>query len=497
MKRAILLLDGQCSPCSKVGRQIQVEGLTEDSILEIGSLHDPRYREMVDKVRPNGKLEPTLLHLDGPAVSASTGVKLVASLMRIVGLRRSFRIAQLVREATADPGFDPSRRSFLIRAASAAAVLPLAGVLGVKTATASEEETAPSPLTLAEAEAAYALLLASGEYTVAHKAAAADGVQHRRSSALSADGDIFRGDTAIVALDGLDDGQRLIGIVLTYVDGRGEVAAGYLMSAVVNATSNKVVLALHIDASEVETPDSVVVPADSVTEGLANVRGVVHDTIEVRITSPWSITRNGEDVSVELIRIVPGANLVEVDEDADLATTTHGLSGYEVTISQTDGSSTHSASGVLGPANLTLITDAALDSLVVDRDTTIEIGPPIAPPPAALSGSGVPTAPAGTLRFKGHDVDLTITNGEWSGTPLPGTRAQVPGARADHCGLEEFEVCVRQAVSRICLYCILTPPFIAVPCIVFCSTVFVIVCHVYFEFVCYTPRPPQPCPPDC
>ena len=270
------------------------------------------------------------------------------------------------------------------------------------------------------------------------------------------------------------------------------------ISAVVNATRNKVVLALHIDASAVEAPNSVSVPADSVTEGLANVRGVVHDTIEVRITSPWSITRNGQAVSIELIRIVPGANLVEVDEDAGLATTTHGLSGYEVTISQTDGSTTHSTSGVLGPANLALITDAALDNLVVGRDTTIAIGPPIAPPPAALSRSGVPTAPAGTLRFKGHGVDLTITNGEWSGTPLPGARAQVPGARGQdgNCGWEEREVCVRHPAALLCTLCRFTPPLVAVPCIVVCLTLFVVVCHLYFEFVC-VPPPPVRCPPHC
>ena len=40
-------------------------------------------------------------------------------------MRRAFRIAQIVREATSAPGFDASRRSFLIKAAAAAAVLPL------------------------------------------------------------------------------------------------------------------------------------------------------------------------------------------------------------------------------------------------------------------------------------------------------------------------------------------------------------------------------------
>ena len=170
------------------------EGLTEDSVLEIGSLHDERYKDHV------GKMEPTLLRYDNGSVAVSTGVRVATSLVRIVGVRRAFRIAQLARAATADSGFDPSRRSFLLRAASAAAVLPMAGVLGVKSATATEEETAPSPLTLAEAQAAYNLLLASAEYTEAHRAAVADGVHHSPSAALRAEEGAFVGDTVFVQL---------------------------------------------------------------------------------------------------------------------------------------------------------------------------------------------------------------------------------------------------------------------------------------------------------
>ncbi len=113
MDRAVLLLDAHCSPCSEFGKQIVAEGLTEDSVLEIGSLHDERSKDHV------GKMEPTLLRYDNGSVAVSTGVRVATSLVRIVGVRRAFRIAQLARAATADSGFDPSRRSFLLRAASA------------------------------------------------------------------------------------------------------------------------------------------------------------------------------------------------------------------------------------------------------------------------------------------------------------------------------------------------------------------------------------------
>ena len=463
MKRAILLLDGQCSPCSEVGRQIQVEGLTEDSILEIGSLHDPRYREMVDRVRPNGKLEPTLLHLDGPAVSASTGVKLVASLMRIVGLRRSFRIAQLVREATADPAFDPSRRSFLIKAAGAAAVLPLAGVLGVKSASATEEETAQSPLTLVQAQAAYALLLRSDKYRTAHQSAVADGVRHQRSGQLRAEEGVFVGSTCLVL-----EINGKVSIMLSYVDSQGP-APGYFMQAVVDIDSKKVLTTIHVDASDVVVP--VIIPASSVTAGLANVRGVVHNSIEAR--TAWSVARDGVDVPVELIRIVPGVNLVEVDENAELATTTHGLSGLEITITQTDGTNTHSVNGSIGPANLALITDGALDSLVAGRETTVYIGPPVAAPPAARSGPAIPPAPAGTLRLKGQGVDLAITNGVWTGTPVP------TGARAIGTRDAEEIFCGLVAIVHCTLLCTLFTGFVgAVICGIVCGIVWLTVCYL-------------------
>ena len=146
-----------------------------------------------------------------------------------------------------------------------------------------------------------------------------------------------------------------------------------MMNAVVNATTKTVVLALHVDASDVE--ETVTIPASSVTAGLANVRGVVHNSIEARAT--WTVERDGVSVPVELIRIVPGTNLVEVDEDAELATTTHGLAGLEITITQTDGTNTYSVNGSIGPANLAFITDDDLDSLVAGRETTVYIGPPV------------------------------------------------------------------------------------------------------------------------
>ena len=311
-------------------------------------------------------------------------------------MRRAYRITVLAHNAMSDTKFDASRRRFLFKAARAATVLPLVGVLGAKPATASAKTATatvsePSPLTALEAQAAYTLLLASSEYAEAHRAAVADGVRHQRSSTLEAQESGFTGDTVGVFLGGERDGKRFIGLVLSYVDSQGNRADGYYMQAMVDATSKKVLVATHVDATEVREPinqsrtidgsgveqttHNVVVPSGSVRSGLGNVHGVVHTTIEARPNSPWHITRDGESLPVELIRIVPGANLVEVDEDTELATTTHALSGYEIRITQTDGTNTYSVTGILGPANLATITDADLDSLAAGRDTTVHIGP--------------------------------------------------------------------------------------------------------------------------
>ncbi len=253
MKRAILLLDAECGPCSGFGKQIEAEGLTEGTILELGSLHDLRYQDHVTK------MEPTLVRYDGPAVAVSTGVRLATALVRIVGMRRAFRIAQLVREATSDAKFDPSRRSFLLRAAGAAAVLPVAGVLGTKAASAQTAPSTSYALTVAEALGAYRLLLASDEFKAAHATAKSDGLRHRRDTNLQTrrglDG--FASSTAAIGLVREHNGERLLELILFYEDAKGNRAEMRFMSALIDTRGNTIV-ALDVDGSgdeqEQDTP---------------------------------------------------------------------------------------------------------------------------------------------------------------------------------------------------------------------------------------------------
>lgn len=173
---------------------------------------------------------------------------------------------------------------------------------------------------------------------------------------------------------------------------------------------------MDIDASGLEEPSTVVVEAASVTAGQASNRGTVVSSIEARLPVPWLIDRNGTEVPVELIRIVPSANMVEVDEDADQPTTTSGLLGYKIRITQTSGRDTYSVEGTIGQGNLVSITDAALDSLAAGRETTITIASELEEEGAAGQSGG---APQGSIRFRGSGLDSTVTNGVWSGTHVP------------------------------------------------------------------------------
>ena len=256
VKQAILLLDAECSPCSEFGKRIQDEGLTEGSILEVGSLHDERYKEYV------GMMEPTLLYLDGDSARTSTGMRLAIDLVKIVGMRRAYRIAVLARNATSDSKFDPSRRSFLIKAASAAAILPLAPMLG----DLPPRRTPSSPLTAAEAKRAYTLLRASGKFETAHRKAKRDGVRHRRdTSALRTEPGIegFVADTYHVVLAGAVGSRRLLQFTLAYEDEQGERVTGRWMSVLVDIGHNKVLSALDVDAREVD--EGTVTPGSTST----------------------------------------------------------------------------------------------------------------------------------------------------------------------------------------------------------------------------------------
>ena len=225
------------------------EGLLDGSILEVGSLHDERYRDLAG---PDAKFEPTLIRTDGDAVVTSTGLRLAIDLVKIIGMRRAYRVALLVRAVAADASFDPSRRSFLVKAASVAAIVPFAPLLADLPAKALPR---PGTLTIGEAQRAYTLLRASPKFKTTHRIAKADGIRHRRDrSPLTAnlETDGFETDTYSVFLASGDDRRRLLIFLLTYKDDEDEEkVVGRWMSALVDIGNNEVLSALDVDASEV------------------------------------------------------------------------------------------------------------------------------------------------------------------------------------------------------------------------------------------------------
>ena len=339
-------------------------------MLEVGSLHDERYKEYV------GKFEPTLLRIEDGVARTSTGMKLAIDLVKVVGMRRAYRIAVLARNATANAKFDASRRSFLVRAAGAAAVLPVALAPSIASATTDEESTPSCPLTLQEAQRTYKLLLSSAKYRAAASVARADGLTHVSNNAFGVWENIegFTASSVHVLLADDEDGRRRLHFTLLYKEADGSTAEGRFMSAVVDSRTNTIESALHVDATGVQ------------------------------------------------------------DSDGD-----EGASGAA---------------------------DASDD---VSAPSAIH---------TALSGiHGDNEVPAGVVRFQGQGLDISLTDGVWSGTPAP-----QPSDGATGSTPAETVVCIRSRVTvcaGVCRFLALVGLLPAVAkCFVICSVTFSVHCVV-------------------
>lgn len=95
MKR-YLLFDAGCPACTGVARAIERES---NGWLTARSLHDHEMRALLRKTRPEWRWEPTLLEVDSEHVRVFTGLHLYLRVISGLGLKRSWRIAGLVRQA--------------------------------------------------------------------------------------------------------------------------------------------------------------------------------------------------------------------------------------------------------------------------------------------------------------------------------------------------------------------------------------------------------------
>ena len=263
MAQAVLLLDTGCGPCSTIGRQITAEGLLDESPVELGSLHDDHLRTQVQAVRPDAKWEPTLLRRDDGSTTIYTGLRLAVELTAILGIRRAYRISQLVRELAQDDVADPSRRTFLVKFASAAAAVPILGVGGLALSTSKAK--AGDPLTSEEVETAYSTVLRSRKFKRLRQSARRAGLRHRRyySEAVESErAGIFKADTYGGFLAGEDDTARLVNLMLTYTDSSGQQSTDRFITAIVDSSRNRVVSIVDVDGSDIE-PGTVTTRSDS------------------------------------------------------------------------------------------------------------------------------------------------------------------------------------------------------------------------------------------
>ena len=138
-----LLFDGHCSECSDIARAVRKEA---GGRLEARSLHDPVMRALVERARPDARLEPVLLEVDADRVRVFSGLVMRARIGLVLGPRRSLRVARMITgvttASTADGGLN--RRTMLART-GAVAGLALFGV-GLRAPAAGATSTEALPV---------------------------------------------------------------------------------------------------------------------------------------------------------------------------------------------------------------------------------------------------------------------------------------------------------------------------------------------------------------
>lgn len=108
-----LLFDSGCALCSGLASAIERES---DGWLSARSLRDKRIQGVLNRERPGWQWEPTLLEVDNEQVRVLTGLAMRVRLLGGLGLRRSWRVGQLVGRAVLPSDVSLERRHFLQRA---------------------------------------------------------------------------------------------------------------------------------------------------------------------------------------------------------------------------------------------------------------------------------------------------------------------------------------------------------------------------------------------
>ena len=249
----ILLLDTNCGPCSSAGRTITDEGLLENLPVSLGSLHNEHLRAKVQAVRPDARWEPTLLHEDGDEVKVSTGLRLAVELAAFIGVRRAFRISQIVREATEDEAPDSSRRSFLVKLAAVTAAVPLASAGAL--ATSMPRVSARSQLTSEEVERHYRTTLRAERFKRVRRAARVDGLGHRRDHSEPRPHRDGTGSFVADRYGAALVSEEVVALTITYTDDKKNSDRHQYrwITVAVHRAKNRVLSVVDIDISDMDS----------------------------------------------------------------------------------------------------------------------------------------------------------------------------------------------------------------------------------------------------
>lgn len=125
MKR-YLLFDSGCMRCTKIAEEVKE---ATQGWLEIRSLRDSKFHNLLTQADPGWQWQPTLLEVEDSNVRVFTGLAMGARLLSKLGPRLTINIIRQINHiTTSNVGLDNERRSFLRLSGAILAGTALAGV---------------------------------------------------------------------------------------------------------------------------------------------------------------------------------------------------------------------------------------------------------------------------------------------------------------------------------------------------------------------------------
>lgn len=119
----ILLFDSQCMKCGSLANQ--VKGIAKER-LDVRTLHEPEIKELLDRNFGEWTWEPKLLVLNGEKVQVLRNTRLSIRLLRLLGVRDSFKVLNLIRNRPyVERGATLGRRDFIKGTFAAFAIVTL------------------------------------------------------------------------------------------------------------------------------------------------------------------------------------------------------------------------------------------------------------------------------------------------------------------------------------------------------------------------------------